>query len=142
MIEPLHTTRVGSHELRFFRTPLADGRPDLPWHAVDDLQRCLGLNREARKFFLKQLRQWGEIRTVATANGVVTLAPHYMAQGLIDATVETGRAPESFRAEYDRAGAAALKKLAPAHFPDESWLLWIKAAMHRWEGVGGPTTAV
>ena len=40
-ITPLHIATVGGHPLRFFKTPLNDGRPDLVWHAVDDLQHCL-----------------------------------------------------------------------------------------------------
>jgi hypothetical protein len=30
MIEPLHVATVGGHPLRFFRSPLNDGRPDFP----------------------------------------------------------------------------------------------------------------
>jgi hypothetical protein len=30
VIEPLHVAMIGGHSLRFFRTPLNDGRPDLP----------------------------------------------------------------------------------------------------------------
>jgi hypothetical protein len=44
IIAPLHVGIVGGQPLRFFRSPLNDGRPDLPWHAVDDLQQCLRLN--------------------------------------------------------------------------------------------------
>jgi hypothetical protein len=137
MIKPLHVATIGGHPLRFFCTPIDDGRPDLPWHAVDDLHRCLGLNRAARKLFLSKLRTfWKEPRTVATADGLVTVAPHFMAQGTIDAVVEEGMAPAGVRAEYDLAGSEALKKLIPP--PSESgmdadaWLSWLKAATNRW----------
>ena len=93
MIEPLHVATVGGPPLRFFRTPINDGRPDLPWHAVEDLHRCLGLNRAARKYFLHRLREWKEPRTVATADGLVTIAPHFIAQGTIDANVIYRSAP-------------------------------------------------
>jgi hypothetical protein len=89
--EPLHIAVLSGHPLRFFRTPLADGLPDLPWHAVDDLQRCLALNRHGRKIFLALLRsnkRWnGIVRNVATADELVTVAPHFMAQGTIGALV-------------------------------------------------------
>jgi hypothetical protein len=39
--KPLHVATVGKHQLRFFKTPNDDNRPDFPWHAVDDLQQCL-----------------------------------------------------------------------------------------------------
>src|SRR5262245_55631966 len=93
MIEPLHIGIVGGHPLRLFRSPLNDGRPDFPWHAVDDLHQCLGLNRDARRFFLRKLKgvEWGKnVRTIATADGVVTVAPNYIAQGTVDAMVEEG----------------------------------------------------
>jgi hypothetical protein len=49
--KPLHVATVVGGQLRFFRTPNEDGRPDLPWHSVDDLQQCLGLDRSAREIF-------------------------------------------------------------------------------------------
>ena len=138
MITPLHIATVGGHPLRFFRTPLDDGRPDLVWHAVDDLHRCLGLNRHGRKFFLHALRsnkEWSAIiRTVATADGVVTLAPHFMAQGWIDAMIDEGSAPASVRADYDRAGVEATKKIPKPPFSSpDAFLDWMKAALNRWE---------
>jgi hypothetical protein len=81
---PLHVARVGGHQLRFFQSPMNDGCPDFPWHSVDDLHRCLGLNREQRKFFLHKLKaKHNEVRTVATAEGIITVAPHFMAQGTV-----------------------------------------------------------
>lgn len=95
MIQPIHTATIGEHQLRFFRRPINDGKPDLPWHAVEDLHRCLGLNRDLRKHFLHRLRAWKEPRTVATADGIVTVAPLYMPQGCIDAMVEEGMVPDA-----------------------------------------------
>jgi hypothetical protein len=107
-IEPLHIATVGGLPLRFFKTPLNDGRPDLAWHAVDDLHRCLGLNREGRKIFLRKLRSkvWGAIvRSITTADGVITAA-----------------------------SSEALKKInIPFAFPSDAFFDWMKAAMNRWE---------
>ena len=69
MIEPIHVATVAGRPLRFFRTPLNDGRPDLPWHCVDDLYRCLGLGRAAQRDLLSRLRAKGAMQTVATADG-------------------------------------------------------------------------
>ena len=136
MISPLHIGSVGGRQLRFFRTPLTDGRPDMPWHCVEDLHRCLGLNREQRKLFLRELKNsnW-PTKTIATADGVITIAPHFVAQGTVDTWIEQGMAPTSVRNEYDKAGAEALKKLPkpPAAANPEAWLLWLKAATNRWE---------
>jgi hypothetical protein len=134
MIQPIHTATIGGHPLRFFRTPNDDGKPDMPWHSIDDLHRCLGLNRELRKLFLSKLRKWGSIRTVATADGIVTIAPHYMAQGCINAMVEKGIVPPDVRDAYDYEGSVALNKLV-AHlpFPSDYFFAWMKAAMNRHE---------
>jgi hypothetical protein len=130
IIKPLHIATIGGHPLRFFCTPNSDGRPDLPWHAVDDLHRCLGLNRDARRFFLHKLREWGGVKTVATADGVLTIAPHFMAQGVIDAMIDNGQAPASIRREYDHAGTEATRKF---NIPHDELLLWLRDAMNRWE---------
>lgn len=71
MINPLHVATVGGHPLRFFKTPLNDGRPDFPWLAIEDLGRCVGFDRAGRRFFLRSLRssEWRAIpRTVATTD--------------------------------------------------------------------------
>jgi len=138
MIKPLYIGQVGGQPLRFFKTPLDDGRPDLAWHCVDDLQRCLGLNRHGGKIFLNMLRSHKEYRvivqTVATADGIITLAPHFMAQGTIEAMIEASEALEAVRTEYDHAGVEAMRKIAiPFPFPSDEYLDWMKAAMNRWQ---------
>ena len=138
----LHMGIVCGHPVRFFKTPNNDGCPDFPWHSVDDLQQALGLNRAARKFFLHKLRSanWGNIaRTIATDDGLVTIAPHFVAQGTISALIEAGMALPKAETEYGIAGSEALQKLIPTHlqFPDDGWMQFMKAAMHRHENAGG-----
>jgi hypothetical protein len=136
----LHIATVAGRPLRFFQTPLEDGRPDLVWHAIDDLQQCLGLNREQRKAYQRLLRshtkRWSTIpRTVATADGLVTIAPHFMAQGMVDAMVEERIAPANARRDYDRASAEAQRKIPkPGPFGSDEWFAWMRAAMNRWDG--------
>jgi hypothetical protein len=137
MMEPLHIATLPSrgHRLRFFRSPLDDGRPDFPWHAVNDLHRCLGLNGTARKYFLNamQKKKW-PMRTVATSEGLVTIAPHFVAHGTVDALISERRAPAAARNDYDLAGTEACKKLT-AHLqdPSDDLVAWLKAALSRWE---------
>jgi hypothetical protein len=130
--QPLHVAIIRGHQLRFYRTPNNDGRPDLPWHCVDDLYRCMGLSRE----FRRQLQRWHlakkVTRTVATADGLVTIAPHCMAQGAIGAWKETGGA--NIEHEYAMEGSIALGKLtAGLVFPDQV-VPWAAAALKRHEG--------
>ena len=77
------------------------------------------------------------LQTVATSDGLVTIAPHFMAQGCIDAMVEEGMVPTGARDEYDDAGTDAMHKLVvPFAFPSDGWMAWMKAAMNRWENAG------
>ena len=123
--------------MRFFKTPNDDGRPDLPWHSVDDLHRALGLNRSARKFFLHKLRndwEWDVARTIATDSGLIIIAPHFVAQGSISAMVETGMASPKAATDYTVAGTEALQNLVGhLQFPSKPWLQFMAAAMKRHE---------
>ena len=132
MIEPIHVATINGQPVRFFRTPNDDGKPDLPWHRVDDLHHCLGLDRVMRRYFLNMLRKRAGIQTVATTDGIVTVAPHYMAQGTLDAMVAQRMVLPSVRTAYDHEGAVALKKLvAPLAYGTDVWFGWVKAAMNR-----------
>jgi hypothetical protein len=79
-VSPIHTGRLNGQPVRFFKGPT--GGPELPWHAVDDLYRALGLPRAVRRQLLRMTQEtWRqELRTVATTDGVVTIAPHDVAQ--------------------------------------------------------------
>lgn len=107
----LHEATVASVRVRFFR-PQA-GTPDFPWHVADDLFAALRFPQPVRLHFQQSLRSdhGSTIRTVATSEGIVTLAPHFMAQGAIGAGVDIGCAPYQAEIDYAKAGAAALTKL-------------------------------
>lgn len=107
----LHEAMIAGVRVRFFK-PQA-GSPDFPWHVADDLFAALRFPRPVRRHFQQRLRaeHASSIRTVATSEGIVTLAPHFMAQGAIGAGEEIGCAPYDAELDYARAGAAALTKL-------------------------------
>jgi hypothetical protein len=130
--DPLHIATVGGQPLRFFKTPLNDGRPDFPWHCVDDLYCCLKFNRGERKW-LQQKARIGERRTIATADGLVIVAPHCVAQGVIEAAIEMGRATERAGIEYRLGAVEAMNKIPTPPFPSDEYLDWMKAAMNRWK---------
>src|SRR3712207_3966318 len=87
-VAPTHTGRLNGQPARFFTGP--SGGPELPWHAVEDLYQALGLPRSVRRQLLRMMQEtWGqELRTVATRDGVGTIAPHFVAQGLLGAAAE------------------------------------------------------
>jgi hypothetical protein len=134
--EPLHVATVGKKQLRFFQTP-NDGRPDFPWHAVDDLQQCLGLDGRSNESLRKAYWEGAEFRTayrtIATEGELIRVAPHHVAQGLIDAMIGLGIAPSTARTEYENAWVEALAKLT-LHLPfqSEAYLAWM-AAIERHE---------
>jgi hypothetical protein len=135
VIEPLHVAVIGGHPLRFFRTPLDDGRPDFPWIAIDDLYRCLGLNRNERKFMLRSFEGRRHSTRIRTPGGTTIVVPHYHAQGAVGAMVEIGKPSKEIEIAYRLAGVEAMQKLVPANleFPSDAWLDWMKAAMDRWD---------
>lgn len=104
----LHTADVNGKPVRFFRSPQQG--PDFPWHVADDLFLALGFPRSVRKEFQRKLKadHAGQVRTVATSDGIVTIAPHYMAQGAVGAGIDIGCTPLSAEASYAKAGVAAL----------------------------------
>jgi len=110
ILAPIHVASIGKSTLRFFRSPLAG--PDLPWHVHDDLVACLGLPRDVRRQFHRMLTNGpfkADVRGIATADGIVTIAPHFAAQGLIGAAIEAGMASTAFVDAYIAAAIAAFK---------------------------------
>ena len=119
----LHSATIAGKPMRSFRTPLDDGRPDF---------QCLDLGRVQRRTRLSLMRANGGMQTVATPDGIVTVAPHPAAQGAIEAAIEAGRVPASLRAEYRHAELEALQRIAPPGFPVE-YMAWMAAALSRYE---------
>jgi hypothetical protein len=119
----------------FFSPP--DGGPDLPWHCMDDLECCLGIPRAIRRVMRSKYRERGWPKaTVATKDGILNIAPHFVAQGWIDGMTTVGDVPATIRNEYDQAGAAALEQLTallPFSFGEDAWFQWMKAARKRHE---------
>lgn len=85
---PIHVGTVNGQQLRLFKTPNDDGRPDFPWHSVDDLGQAFGLNRQRRRMMLQGMQKYGVFRTVATPDGLIVIGPHYTAQGAISAIAQ------------------------------------------------------
>jgi hypothetical protein len=142
-LKPLHVATIRGQQLRFFRTPNNDGRPDMPWHCCDDLYRCMGLPRDLRRHFQRSMsngRFRRDFKSVATVDGVLTIAPHYTAQGLIGAAEELRHDNQdhaigcaNIKDEYAFEGAAALQKLA-AGLHGEQLLDFLGAAFRRHDG--------
>lgn len=104
----LHTADILGTPVRFFRSPRQGA--DFPWHAADDLFQALSFPRAVRREFQRKLKadHGKDVRTVATPEGIVTISPHYMAQGAIGAALEISCAPASVEGAYGVAGVAAL----------------------------------
>jgi hypothetical protein len=84
--EPLHVAIVNDKQLRFFRSPNNDGRPDFPWHSTDDLQSVFGLNRAQCRIMATMW--WNGpyedvFHTVETSEGLVAIAPDCVARATI-----------------------------------------------------------
>lgn len=120
----IHRDDVFGSQLRYFSSPIYDetNQPDMPWHVFDDLMRILELDQEATTYLLRKLRgDWPEPRTVATSEGLLTIAPHFMAEGLLMAIGRSRKLrPENFlkiRGAYRRNLTEALKQMIPNYDP-------------------------
>jgi len=129
---PIHTAAVNGVAVRFFRGPT--DRPDMPWHAHEELLAALALPRDLRRALRAALlRTWSEACHTVEADGEpVLIAPHFVAQGLIDMAKEAGRGitttPEVVDREYARAGVTALNALT-SHMPAaEDRIDWVMQA--------------
>lgn len=128
IISPLSTGTINGEPVRFYKAPGAE--PELPWHAHDDLLRALKLSREKRRYLLRscQAQCPGEMKTIATVDGLVTIAPHPLAQALLGAVAEVDAAFVSVEIEYRFAGVAAMKALGAGLPPAARFELAITAA--------------
>jgi len=124
--------------LRYFPSPLYQSfrQADMPWHAVDDLWPVL-LGTDCEDAFRigkgKLRSDWRDPRTVATPEGIVTIAPHFMAEGIIAAALGLAPPPQrdrikKLRGSYRRQCTEALK-LMTAHLPPMGKLAFALAAM-------------
>lgn len=134
----IHVATVNGVTVRFFRGP-TDG-PDMPWHAHEELLAALALPRDLRRALKAALlRSWKSACHTIEADGEpVLIAPHFVAQGLIDMAKEVGKGvtttPKVVDREYARAGVAALNALT-AHLPAaEDRIDWVMQAFRRHGG--------
>ncbi|KXJ55844.1 MAG: hypothetical protein AXW12_09535 [Thalassospira sp. Nap_22] len=132
MIEPIFIGTVNGKPVRFFKTPLTDGKPDFPWHSVDDLQKAAGFDRQTRRHFLRSMQQ-KDRKSIATPDGIVVVAPHYMAQGLVGAAIELGVSPGAADNEYHRAVVDAFKEIEKSEGVGWNTFEYAAQAYRRWK---------
>ena len=134
--ELLGTHTINGRPVRFYCPPTAG--PDFPWFSLDDLLLALKLSRQARRHIARLAREdWGEYLTTAMCEGsIITVAPHFVAQGLLDALISTGQITQSASDGYYEAGVSVMKELT-GHLSPQDLLPWAAEALRR-NDVGGP----
>ncbi len=135
LVPPIHAATINGKPVRFFVSPLKDGRPDFPWHCVGDLMSALMMDQPTREHFFRSLRDGptAVVVSIPTDSGIVQVCPHFMAQGLVDAMVAVGVAPKKSRKEYDN----AIFEAGEAHMEIDCRVGGFEhtiAAFKRWEG--------
>ena len=108
---PLHVGVINGRDVRFFRDP--SGKPGLPWHVADDLFRAADLPRNVRRHLIETAQKafGDELRTIPTADGVVTIAPHTAAQAFLHGVAKASGGRVDLEREYIAAGVNAMDKL-------------------------------
>ena len=136
LITPLHVGDINGHRMRFFATPLNDGRPDFPWLALEDVHACIGFPPPVHMHMLRIMRRddaW-KMETIATADGPTVIVPHCEAQQMIEAMIEARQCSADVRTTYQTIGAEALKRLMESLGlidMDDQYFAWVKAALSR-----------
>lgn len=127
---PIHVATISGHAVRYFKSPLNDGQPDFVWHSVNDLANAAGLTPEMAEHFLRTSKQDHPqmYRTIATIDGLETIAPHCVAQGFTRAMAAVGKTSASFVDDYLMASVEADAKHPTFSLDD------IAEAVHRWDG--------
>jgi hypothetical protein len=132
--EPLHVATINGNSLRLYLSPLKG--PDLPWCAFDDLVKCFGISSEFGRHLKSHLGRHGkykyEVRAVVTADGMVTIVPHYMVQVFLGAMEEQRQTHEGAFDDYLQAGLPAMSKLTDGmSFGSKEWFDWMKRLVSR-----------
>lgn len=111
LVSALNSVDTAFGTIRFFAPP--HDEPDFAWAALDDVMRMLSMPAGLRAEMLRSIQEsWkDDLRTVATAEGIVSLAPHWMLQGLFDAWLQEGFSSEEVHDAYLSAGARSNKVL-------------------------------
>lgn len=111
IVQPVFSGSLGGRPLRFFKAPRPG--PHLVWHAVDDLHHCLAMPRDLRRHYRQQLQRdyRKDVETIATDQGIDIIAPHWMAQGLIQGLEEVRFAPRGTETAYAMEAGRAQKAL-------------------------------
>jgi hypothetical protein len=136
VLAPAFTGTLNDKPLRFFKAPMPESH--LPWHAAEDLHACLDLPRDLRRYFQQQLRssEWkADVQTVATASGIVTIAPHFIAQGLIGAMIDVGQSPASTEIRY----SMQVKQAWDAIYPGGNFAEAISLLVTAYHNTSGPS---
>ncbi|TXN06695.1 hypothetical protein FV222_04845 [Methylobacterium sp. WL103] len=100
VVFPIHIGELNGKLLRFFKAPTDE--PQLVWHAWDDLVACASLPRDLSERFQRSMRRDypDGVRTIGTTEGILTIAPHWMALGFIGSMIENKRMPASAELFY------------------------------------------
>lgn len=136
--DPVHVATMNGHPVRFFASPLEG--PDLPWHAMADLHAALGLPQAVRDDLAARThRRWRDhVRAADTEAERVTIAPHFMAQGLAEAFAEFAPPGVDLVREYAAAATAAVDAMLAGLTPKERLRYVLQAAGRNVAGAGVP----
>lgn len=137
LVVPIYTGDLNGKLLRFFKAPLPG--PHLVWHATDDLLACFSLPRGLRRHFHQRLKnsEWSkDVRTVAMADGIVTIGPHWIAQGFISGMIYTGHAARTAEMAYAKEAVKAWNATA-GDLPPMANLDLMLAAFRNTNGIDG-----
>jgi hypothetical protein len=131
----LHVAMVGQQPVRFYRSPLNDGRPDMPWCSISDILFATGYDKTARaRLAVTISRDYRErIRSVADpVKARLVIGCYVLAMDVLSAAMRRGFAHGSLIADLRDGCMEAAQKMLADRDPGEAALYLIDAAK-RWK---------
>jgi hypothetical protein len=119
IVAPIHTGTVDGRPIRFFPSPVDDGKGEFAWVSFVDLLVACDIPMKVREAYFDAV--WdvpgGEVVKVPTPTGTVVIVSHSVAQGILGAATYAGHCLGSLRHLYDKAAVAALNVLTEGMSP-------------------------
>jgi hypothetical protein len=119
LTQPVYIGDINKVAVRFYPPQTSDEM--MPWVAIDDLARAIGMSPNMRLAFrdVGQARP-GSAKRIRSTDGYVDVVGHESVQGLMRAMIQVKQATEGVHLAYAEEAVAAAERMYPAAFDRDS----------------------
>jgi hypothetical protein len=132
----LHTAAVGAVPVRFFRSPLNDGKPDLPWCAMTDIlfATCYDKATRAQLAMTISRDHRERIRSIEHEKARLVIGAYSLASDILGAAVRRRVAHRSLLLDLQEASMEAAGNMLAGRDPADA-AAYLIASGRRWPTV-------